>query len=131
MDFELDGEVDIVVMQQELNSQEQGADRAYFPCMWDGGRVLVNAVQIHFQTVPANQHSFSVFKTGAGSPFAAVTKTTSGKFAITRGLAESFEGGVDFWSVRHDTNAQDADEMSGAHVDEGGRITVALLGRRA
>lgn len=120
---------ELVVLQQELNSLSQGAEKAMFPCAWQTTHnVVVEYIAIFMLTTPSVVHSFSFFKQGTQFSGGAVSVTTSGNYWSTRltGTDRALKGFTDYVSVRHDTNAQDGDE-SASHVNEGGRIW-AILG---
>ena len=109
----------------ELNALTQGADKLVIPCLWKVTHQLVIVqIAIFFLTTnPTVGHSFSFFKTGVLVD--AVTVTTSGQFWRTN-VNFALKGQTDYVTVRHDTNAQDAQE-SASHVDEGGRIWASLI----
>lgn len=117
-------DVPIVAIGGELNAQTQGADKLIIPVPKS---FTAQKVVIFFLNVPTVAHSFSFFLSGAGTPFAAVTKvTTAGVRWNETASSQAFTGLTDWISVRHDTTAQDADE--GVHVDEGGRLWAFVLG---
>jgi hypothetical protein len=127
MTIKLETAPDIVVIGGELDSQEQGADRLILPCLWQQDLVVVcERLVIFALNTPSVQHSFSFFKSGAGSAMGSdgVVMTTSGRFWSLK-VAEYLKGMTDWVSVRHDTNAQDSSE-SASHTDEGGRIWAGL-----
>lgn len=105
----------------QLTDNAQGADKLVLPCFWELNVPLVITEILIYpdQTVVTSvAHSFSFFKTGSGTEFGDVTLAASDLIARTvLSTPIVLLGQVDWVSVRHDTNAQDADE-SGSHVDE-------------
>lgn len=112
---------------QELTDLTQNSDRAILPAAWNSSvQVPFRGIAIFALATPGNQHSFTFFLQSAGTTIGAVTMTTSGNFWQTSANF-SLRGLTDYVSVRHDTNAQDGDEMAGAHSADGSRIWAILL----
>ena len=113
------------VIYGELTDTAQGADKLRFPSFeWqDEATLTFDKLVIVFYTASTVAHSFTFFKNGASVGAVTVAAAARrGESIVTNFTLTS----SDYFSVRHDTNGQDADE-SASHVDEGGMIAAYVV----
>lgn len=116
-------------MSGKLSSLAQGSDLLILPCMWDSGVQYNNGrIWVFFLTASTVAHAFDFFQNGSVSlGSVTVTAAASGYFSSPFTLpTNGLRGLTDYVSVRHSTNAQNANESS-SHVNEGGQILAGLI----
>ena len=114
----------------ELNALTQGVGKWVCPSFefQNEGTVTFDKLVIVFQTAGTVAHAFTFFRTPSGGGSASVgavtvaASTRRGEAIVTNFTLTA----GDMIEVRHDTNAQNANE-SASHVDEGARIWAYLV----
>ena len=114
----------------KANALTQGESKIVIPCLWARDYwIAFGGLAVFFHTVSTTAHSFSFYEgaeSGSGTLLGAVTVAIGQRWGTFQG-AFSLKGQTDFVTVRHDTNAQDADETGGAHVADMVAIYAGLI----